>query len=427
MRRYLEYPAFISLILLLTISGFLTGLYGVSFQIDLFYVVLDIFILDAVLSSIIFAILSFSLALIFLMRDFFNGEIEIDDSSDLPAFTAIIPVYNEHHVLEKSVRSLRDLDYDLKIIVACEQDDKQTISKAREMSEDLDNVSFTVNTSQPGSKAGAINDAVKQIENKVFGVFDVDEEINPGFVTRALAWIRDGQEVVQGRAVPEPEGFFESLVFFEQYLAHLNFQLVYLLTGYRLAGSRTTIMKKSVWEKTGGYNDQVLTEDYHFSFKCYRKHIDVAPMMSYPSKIEAAHNLRDWWNQRKRWMAGYLQVFFSLFLSMNPRRYRDVISVLISFGSIVGSMMMVFLASKFLLLLFLNADIFFLIPISTVVILAAVLGLNDSRNHEIEPNYLSTALTPIMFSIYGLVALKAFIETIFRKEVSWYSVSKKLK
>ncbi|MFC6726896.1 glycosyltransferase, partial [Halobium palmae] len=184
-----------------------------------------------------------------------------------------------------------------------------------------------------GSKAGAVNYAAGVVEGDYLGVFDADERVHPLFVACAVAEL-DVVDLVQGRTLPRPDGPLESLVYYESIvLGYLTHRLLSVLTGFRMATSNALVMRRSAFDRVGGYDPAMLTEDFNFAFRCYEEGVRVRERLEYPSEIEAAHTFADWWGQRKRWMTGYAQVFHRRLGAVHPAESpRSVVSLLVCVG-----------------------------------------------------------------------------------------------
>ncbi|MFB6087564.1 MAG: glycosyltransferase family 2 protein, partial [Haloarculaceae archaeon] len=154
-----------------------------------------------------------------------------------PDVAAIVPVYRDADTVHRSVKSLVSAAYDdLHVYVVCEPDDDASIARARELEGHHDGVTALVNEN-PGSKAGAVNYAADVTDTEYLAVFDADELVHPEFVPAALAELREA-DVVQGRTIPEPDGFVETAAYYESViLGELTDRLVSVVTGFRLAAS----------------------------------------------------------------------------------------------------------------------------------------------------------------------------------------------
>jgi len=342
-----------------------------------------------------------------------------------PTVTAIVPVHQDGAVLHRSVESLLASRYeDLQVLVVAEPGDRSSIECAREYTSH-DRVDLLVNTRYPGSKSGAVNHAAEVTESEHIAVFDADEVVDPRFVSTAVAKLEDC-DVVQGRTIPEPDGAIETVAYYESVvLGDLSQRLLTAVTDFTMAASRTIVMRREAFETVDGYDPEMLTEDYDFAFACYEADLDVVEQFSYASTIEAAHSVRDWWGQRKRWMTGYAQVLHSLIRgAVSPENYRSLLSPVICAGSVFGNVFMLSLVSKMAVLVINGATGWIVLPGATLIGSALALRLYDTRSGRLGSVGVGYLVMPAVLPLYSLVGIKAVVGYVFTWDGEWYSVAK---
>ena len=342
-----------------------------------------------------------------------------------PTVTAIVPVHRDGEVLHRSVESLLASQYeDLQVLVVAEPGDSVSIECAREYTSH-ERVDLLVNTRYPGSKSGAVNYAAEVTESEHIAVFDADEEVDPRFVSTAVAKLEDC-DVVQGRTIPDPDGVIETVAYYESVvLGDLSQRLLTAVTDFTMAASRTIVMRREAFETVGGYDPEMLTEDYDFAFACYEADLDVVEQFSYASTIEAAHSVRDWWGQRKRWMTGYAQVLHSLIRGVcSPTNYRSVLSPVICAGSVFGNVFMLSLVPKMAVLVINGATGWIALPGTTLVGSALALRLYDTRSGRLGSVGVGYLMMPAVLPLYSLVGIKAVVGYLLTWDGEWYSVAK---
>jgi cellulose synthase/poly-beta-1,6-N-acetylglucosamine synthase-like glycosyltransferase len=401
--------------------GYQAGFLTMSVRLDLAVAVLAVGLLQAEFAVLSFAAFIVSSAVVFLAG---SARAPSETVPGDGTVTAIVPVYRDAGVLHRSVESLRACAYDdLEILVVCEPDDARAQQRAAELAE-YEDVSYVVN-GNPGSKAGAINYATDLTESDYVAVFDADEVVHERFLARAVAEL-DEADVVQGRTVPEPTGFMESLAYYESVLlSYVARRFLYVFTDFRMAASRAVVARRSALEAVGGYDTEMLTEDFAFAYQCYRERLDVVELLDCPSRIDAAHSVRDWWGQRKRWMTGYAQVLHRLVASVRPvTDYRNLLSVGICASTVAGSLLMLTIISKFAVLLVVGSQVMFLAPVLAIVAVTLAVHLQDHRRGLVRGPSWHVLLVPLLLPVYSLSAIKAVFEYVFTWSGEWYRVLK---
>jgi cellulose synthase/poly-beta-1,6-N-acetylglucosamine synthase-like glycosyltransferase len=256
-------------------------------------------------------------------------------------------------------------------------------------------------------------------------VFDADERVDPKFLPAAVGKL-DAADVVQGRTVPEPTGIVESVAYYESLvLDEVARRFLYLLTDFRMAASRAVVMDRAAFRESGGYHTEMLTEDFEFAYRCYRNGLTVTELLTYPSKIEAAHSLPDWWGQRKRWMTGYAQVLHKLLATIRPLTdYRNPTSAVICAGTAVGSLLMLTMLPKFAVLFLAGANTLSVLPFAAAIFATGTVRLHDWRSGAVDRLGWAWTVVPVVFPLYSLTAIKAVLEYVFAADTGWYHVRK---
>lgn len=405
----------------------LRGLSIITIRLDLVAIstIVVISSLQAVISAATFTTVISISGLLFIAQLLFDRSSSEETEPIAGSITAIIPVYTDADVLDLSINSLLASTVSVTVCVVCEPNDQPSIDRATALAAEHTAVDCLINTQSPGSKAGAINYAVEQTETEYIAVFDADESVHPRFLERAVAELSDW-DIVQGRTVPRASGLIEAIAYYESVLlSYVTSRLLALFTGFRLAASRAVVMRRSTFETVGGYNPTMLTEDYEFAYRCYKHGLDVHEQLSYPSTIEAAHTADDWWGQRKRWMSGYAQVFHTLFREQfPPRGIRELLSVVICLGSVVGNLLLLSLTAKFVVLFLFGSTILSFVPLLAVIVVSGLVRAVDYYHGTANRIGWEWLLTPIVFPLYGLVATKAITEYVTGGTREWYHVNK---
>lgn len=417
----IEKSSLIGISLILILYGIFNGFKQYHLVIDFLIINLEIIWLNAISSSIIF-ISGVIITGIMLFYEVQKEE-NIKFINDGPQITAIIPVYKDGNVLARSVNSLKESNYNnLKIVIACEPDDNETIKVAKEMVSD--NVSVIINKS-PGSKSGAIDTVVENTDSDYFAVFDADEIIKENFISTGMGVVhKDEYDVFQGRRIPEPTGIIESLAYCERVVYHASYKLVEM-TGFQNCRSSSTVFTRSAYNEVGGYDD-MLTEDLVFAHKCYRHNISVKQSRNYTSLMEAPHSLKDFWGQRKRWRIGQAEALHRTLKGdiTDGIRHRRIISISRMITSILGSIILLVFISKLIVLLILDAYIFYTLPILSIAFVSIIVGYNDYNKGDINNLHYIILASPIVYILFSLLSIKSILEYIFTWDGSWYHVDK---
>jgi cellulose synthase/poly-beta-1,6-N-acetylglucosamine synthase-like glycosyltransferase len=308
--------------------------------------------------------------------------------------------------------------------VACERGDETTLSAAQSLAEHR-HVTCLVNDQNPGSKAATINYAVDRIDAPYLGVFDADERVHPTFLAAAAAGL-DDHEVVQGRTLPRPDGVLESVTYYESVvLGYLSHRLISLLTDFDMVTSNALVMRQATYDRIGGYDPRMLTEDFDFAFRCYEYGVSVQSSFAYPSEIEGAHTVRDWWGQRKRWMTGYAQVFHRRLGLFRPlERPQSVAALVFCGGAILGNFVLLSLVPQVTILAATGALVVLTVTLGTLWGISLGARLLDVHVGVVDSIGFTWLLVPLTLPLYSLAAIKGIVEYPLSWQGEWFRVQK---
>ncbi|WP_276257935.1 glycosyltransferase [Haloglomus litoreum] len=423
-RELLERPVFGLVVVAVLGTGYLQGALSMVVGLPAALGGGSVVVLQAVVACLSIAGL-FTLSAVVLFGQVAGGGADRLPTTG-PTVTAVVPVHRDAAALHRSVESLLGSRYeDLRVVIVAEPGDEASIERAREYASDNDRVELLINDRYPGSKAGAVNYAAEVTESEHVAVFDVDERVDPRFVPAAVAAL-DDCDVVQGRTIPEPDGLIETVAYYESVvLGDLSQRLLTAITDFTVAASRTVVMRRAAFETVGGYDPEMLTEDYAFAFACYEAGLDVVEQFPYASLIEAAHSPIDWWGQRKRWMTGYAQVLHGLVAGCTaPKNYRTLVSPVICAGSVIGNLFMLSLVPKMAVLVVNGVAAWVVLPVLALVGVALAMRAYDARAGRLDGIGVGALVTPVVLPLYSLAGIKAVVEYLLGWDGAWYSVAK---
>ena len=189
-----------------------------------------------------------------------------------PSVSLVVPVHNEGVVVERTLASLLEIDYDtLQIIVADDGSVDDTPARVRAWKEERDPDDVIEVFTQPnGGKADALNNAIRAMATgELVMCLDGDSILAPDAVTKSVAHFRDPRIVATASNVNIlPNGTLLGLVQRYEYLisyhmkkAHSMFNVEYIIGGI---GS---MFRRSTLDDVGLYDTNTMTEDIDLTMK----------------------------------------------------------------------------------------------------------------------------------------------------------------
>ncbi len=244
-------------------------------------------------------------------------DVEKLNDGDLPIYSIIVPMYKESNVLPFLVGNLDKLDYpksklDIKIVL--EEDDLETINKAREL--DLPDQYEVIITphSFPKTKPKACNYALNFCKGEYITIYDAEDRPEPGQLKKAIiCFQRSGKDlaVVQAKLnYFNPNENWITRMFTMEYSLWFDFFLPALdrLDFPIPLGGTSNHFDMIVLRECGGWDPFNVTEDADLGLRIYQlgKNVKVIDSTTFE---EANTQFGNWIRQRSRWLKGYMQTY----------------------------------------------------------------------------------------------------------------------
>ncbi|MBS1263483.1 MAG: hypothetical protein MAG715_00665 [Methanonatronarchaeales archaeon] len=352
----------------------------------------------------------------------------IEEPPEAERFTAVVPVRNDESVLERCVESIREHRL-AEVLIVYESDCvDSTATVARELSR-LDGVEAVENPPEhAGSKAGALNFALKRVDTEIVAVFDADHEALPGDVEGALRRLAQEPDLayLSGRTVKRDSGLLGKIGYGESLLFHqIPSYVMDRIIGIHMLTTTNCFFRRGEVEACGGFDTSVLTEDMELSVRLFLSGKRTRFDPSIVSVEDSARNARDWWGQKKRWIRGSIEVSrknahrplldkpglrglaLSLFLLTIPFVYPITVVL-----------------SGYLLLTLFTGGTFALFPLLFPGVLVAYMARSDSGAGLSGGPSPAHLLSPFFLMLASFVGMRAICEEVAGTEAQWYRVSR---
>ncbi len=251
---------------------------------------------------------------------------------ELPAVSLMIPAHNEGIVITKTLESLLKLNYPpnkIEILVINDGSTDDTAQRvqqvaAREARVRLFNV--------PGElaargKSAALNRGLVECRHQVIGIFDADNRPEPDSVIHLARQLQSdenfGAVIGKFRCINRKKNLLTRFINLES----LAFQWIVQAGRWRLVRMATLpgtnyLIRRSLLEELGGWDEQALTEDAEMSIRIYQAGYLIKFIPYAVTWEQEPETLRVWFKQRVRWARGnnyVLEKYFAQVFRIQPR------------------------------------------------------------------------------------------------------------
>jgi cellulose synthase/poly-beta-1,6-N-acetylglucosamine synthase-like glycosyltransferase len=243
-----------------------------------------------------------------------------------PFVTVQLPMYNELYVADRIIEKIAAFDYprdrfQIQVLDDSTDETKDVIAKkVAEIAATGLNIQHVHRTDRTGYKAGALDDAMDQVQGDFIAIFDADFVPEPDFLKRVMPhFSHDNVGVVQTR------------------WGHLNknYSLLTELQAFGLnghfaieQGGRTAsghfinfngtggVWRKKCIEAAGGWEHDTLTEDLDLSYRAQLKGWQFVYCENIVAPAELPITMSALKNQQHRWMKGGAECFIKMWKTL---------------------------------------------------------------------------------------------------------------
>ena len=402
---------------------------------DLALFVYNMSLLPIIFFSVLFIVLSFMNLFVDKKK-----EIKYKEMKRIPFVTIQVPTFNDP-VAERCIRHCLEFDYPkdkYEIIIA---DDSTSVYTQNLLAKFADEnpgfVRYVHRDNRQGFKAGALKNCMKYAKGELIAVFDSDWIPRKDFLKKIIKPFYDQKVAI----VQTKQGVYNKesnlITRFASYLL-MTYHTIVMPINNKIncvffCGTAGAI-RKSAFEKVGGWNISSLTEDSDLSVRLlldgYKTvYIDFETQSEVPATFES------FLKQQMRWCYGNTRVFFDnafriLFKKGITLKQRAMI-LFITLGNVVAPFVFLMTFAGFSAWFFGDPALFNISDFVTLItrflltagfIVIGTMALYKNRILSEFPYFVLSVFTlGIILSVANSIA---FFKAAFDKQVSWFCTAK---
>jgi len=231
-----------------------------------------------------------------------------------PKVTVLIPAHNEEMVIGGLLQRMTELTYPkdkLEVIVIDDSSTDETGEIADEFAKKYDFIKVVHRSNGGAGKPAALNAGIKFSTGEIILTFDADYYPQLDIIEKLVAPFVDPEVgAVQGRVIVanEDESLVSKIVTLERIGGYRVDQLarddLVLVPQY---GGTVGGFRRSMLDKAGGWDPNILAEDTDLTVRCILSGYQVRYVNDAECYEEAVTTWRAYWRQRYRWAKGHMQ------------------------------------------------------------------------------------------------------------------------
>lgn len=226
----------------------------------------------------------------------------------LPFVSVIIPAYNEEETLEKTVKSVLDLNYpEDKIEIIIVDDGSQ--DRTKEIGKSLEEYNivhfFSKNN---GGKASAMNFGIKKAKGSIVVSFDADSMVGRESLISMIPYFSDKSvmAVTPVMKVYRPRGILQRLQAIEYDLGIFLRKAFSKIDAIHVTPGPFSAYRKEFFDKYGGYDEGNITEDMEVALRMQSLGFKIENCLDSVVYTHAPNTFRSLTKQRRRWYFGMI-------------------------------------------------------------------------------------------------------------------------
>jgi hypothetical protein len=358
---------------------------------------------------------------------------------NFPRVSVLIPAHNEGKVIRRTLQAMLAFDYprgDYEVVVIDDGSTDETGEIVREFMSRDDRVRLvTIPKGEGGrGKSRVLNLGLKHTDADYIAVYDADNTPDPSALRYLMAQMLLHQELgaVLGkfRTVNRNRNLLTRFINIET----LGFQSILQAGRWKLFRVSTLpgtnlVIRRSLIEKLGGWDEEAITEDYELSIRIYVEGYKIKMIPYAITHEQEPETWEVWRKQRTRWVRGNNYVALK-FLREIPRFKNRLLAIEVLYLlSLYYVFFLAIIASDILFILSLLSLISIPLPgpYTAVWILAFVLFILEillALSYDREDNLKKILLIILMYFTYCqlwiyVVGKALYLDFIRREKRTW--------
>jgi cellulose synthase/poly-beta-1,6-N-acetylglucosamine synthase-like glycosyltransferase len=226
------------------------------------------------------------------------------EAKNQPPISIIIPAYRSEHTIEKTLRSIRSLDYPKKEIIVVNDSDDKTPAICRKYG-----VKLIQNKKRMG-KSVSLDIATKKARNEILLFVDSDTVVERDLAKKIVPWFyRPKVAVVMPTFAADNKKGIARMVSIDNVFTHFHLRIhLHFGTLVSFRGCCFAI-RKTVIEDLGGWGN-FLTEDNEMGARISEKGLEIQWEPLAVARTNEPETKEELKRQKMRWAAGSAYTFF---------------------------------------------------------------------------------------------------------------------
>lgn len=266
------------------------------------------------LQYILWALSFVSLWITFIWLNIFFLEKKADkkELKSFPFVSVVVPCYNEEKTIEKTIRSLTELDYPFSKFEILVVDDGSTDATSKIVKNCIKSFSghkIILLNKKNGGKADALNTGLSKSSGEFFCCVDADTIIEKQSLMHAISNFSDSSvgAVISAMKPESQNNIYEKIQAIEYVTSNLLRRLMACVNTLAITHGGLSVFRTSALNKVGGFSsDSGNTEDLEIALRLKANGFKIVMDWNALAFTKVPSDFKGLWRQRIRWYRGFI-------------------------------------------------------------------------------------------------------------------------
>ncbi len=341
---------------------------------------------------------------VFLLWSFFEKKDDIDrrelSHEEFLSTTIIVPCFNEEQTVERTVRSLLQLDYPKDKLTIMVIDDGST-DKTWEVVQQFrreENVILKQKKNE-GSKFAALNFALRFVTTELVGVLDADSWVSSNALREYMYYFRNPEVMatIPSMLIAEPDSFFRKAQRAEYDVNLFARKSFAQMDAIFITPGPFSVFRKKVFDILGPYREAHHTEDAEIALRMQKHHYKIAYSERSIVYTVGPKTVKPLLKQRIRWVYGFIKNLIDYRDLFFKKEYKDLGFMVLPVG----------IFGVFITIVFFPLSLFLMfMPLFKFIEKVSLVGFHPEWSFSFDWFYINV-------NQIGLISIILFFITIF--------------
>ena len=356
-------------------------------------------------------------------------EKNLPEPANYPKISVLVPAYNEEKVIARTIEGLIETEYPNKEIVVIDDGSKdQTFSIMNNYKNKV-----KILHKENGGKASAINFGLAYSTGEIIVIVDADTIIGRDSLVHLVKGFLVDKNVaaVAGNILVRNRKNWLTRCQALEYIAGIQIarRALDIFGAISVVPGALGAFRRSVLDEIGTYHKDTLVEDFDVTMKILKTKLVISGSSKATAYTEAPETLRNLYRQRKRWYGGNLQVFSRHANALTNPRFgllQRLVFPYMIFSSIVMPFVGFITLGNAIYSAVFGNTMFVLEMFAVFSVLQCLQVALAIRMDNEDPKLVLYGIFLVVGykQILDFLLIRAVLERLFRKEMSWTSAER---